>query len=182
MKDMMGRLHGRVNHPGAVYASRRMTSTPAPIPGNEPNAQPRCGPHSRVATEACSRCGGFMCRACIAPDSEPAHCRPCRKRLLATGAIVPSSHSTLGEYLAQFSWLIAFLTAAGIYLARRTDSAGLWLIIFRVGFTLGLACGVVALIREKGRLSPGVVVPAVIGIVLNTPPFLWGMLIAVAGV
>ena len=130
----------------------------------------------------CSRCGAFMCGACVAPDSEPAHCRPCRKHLLATGAMLPSNHSTLSEYLAQFSWLLAFLTAAGIYLARRTDMAALWLIIFRVGFALGFACGVAALLRDKGRLSPRVVVPAVIGIVLNTPPFLWGMLITVAGV
>ncbi|MBN8469597.1 hypothetical protein JYJ95_24095 [Corallococcus exiguus] len=155
-----------------------MTSTPAPIPGNEPNAQPRCGLHSSVATEACSRCGGFMCRACVAPDSEPAHCRPCRKHLLATGELIPSNHSTLGEYLAQFSWLIAFLSAAGIYLVKDSPSA-LWLIILLVGFTLGLACGVVALIREHARLSPRVAVPAVIGILLNTPPFLWGMLVVV---
>ncbi|RKH57766.1 hypothetical protein D7X55_37715 [Corallococcus sp. AB049A] len=120
-----------------------------------------------------------MCRACVAPDSEPAHCRTCRKHLLATGAIRPSNHSTLGEYLAQLSWLTAFLTGGGIYLARRTDMVALWLIIFLIGFTLGLACGVAALIREKGRLRPGIVVPAVIGIVLNTPPFLWGMLMGV---
>ncbi|RKH54959.1 hypothetical protein D7W81_37325 [Corallococcus aberystwythensis] len=120
-----------------------------------------------------------MCRTCVAPDSEPAHCQTCRQHLLATGAIVPSNQSPLGEYLAQFSWLIAFLTSAGIYLARRTDRDALWLIIFLVGFTLGLACGVVALIREKGRRRPRVVVPAVIGIVLNAPPFLWGMLMVV---
>ncbi|MHA7628276.1 hypothetical protein [Corallococcus sp. M7] len=120
-----------------------------------------------------------MCRACVAPEIEPAHCRPCRKHLLATGAIRPSNRSSLGEYLAQCSWLIAFLTAAGIYLARRTDMHALWLIIFLVGFTLGLACGVVALIREHARLSARVVVPAIIGIVLNTPPFLWGMLMVV---
>ncbi|RKG60511.1 hypothetical protein D7X30_06100 [Corallococcus sp. AB011P] len=156
-----------------------MTSTPAPIPGNEPNAQPRCALHSRVAMVACSRCGAFMCRSCIAPDSEPAHCRACRKHLLATGAIIPSNRSTLGEYLAQFSWLLAFLTAGGIYLADRRTTSELWLIILLVGVTLGLACGVAALIREKGRLSPRVVVPAIIGIVLNTPPFLWAMLIVV---
>ncbi|RKH15778.1 hypothetical protein D7V77_38380 [Corallococcus sp. CA041A] len=113
-----------------------------------------------------------MCRACIAPDSEPAHCRTCRKHLLATGAIVPSNHSTLGEYLAQFSGLIAFLTSVGIYLALRTDWSGLWLI----GFTLGLACGVATLILERSRLRPGIVAPAIIGILLNGPPFLWGML------
>ncbi|NNB91543.1 hypothetical protein [Corallococcus exiguus] len=150
-----------------------------PIPGNEPNAQPRCGPHSRGATEACSRCGGFMCRACIAPDREPAHCRTCRKHLLATGAIVPSNHSTRGEYLAQLSWLIAFLTSVGIYLALRTDWSALWLIIFLVGFTLGLACGVAPLILERGRLRPGIVAPAIIGILRNGPPFLWGMLMVV---
>ncbi|RKH01868.1 hypothetical protein [Corallococcus carmarthensis] len=74
---------------------------------------------------------------------------------------------------------MAFLTAAGIYLAQRTDMDALWLILLLIGFPLGLACGVVALVRERSHLSARIFVPAIIGIMLNTPPFLWGMLLLV---
>ncbi|RKH38986.1 hypothetical protein D7Y23_37245 [Corallococcus sp. AB050B] len=99
---------------------------------------------------------------------------------MATGAIISSNRSTLGEYLAQFSWLIAVLTAAVGYALQGTPIAdGLWLFILMGGFTLGLACGITALVRERSRLIFRVVVPASFGIVLNTPPFLWGMLMGV---
>ncbi len=56
-------------------------------------------------------------------------------------------------------------------LARATTS-NVWAFIVLAGFALGLGCGVAAFILERSRLRPGIVVPAVIGLVLNTPPFL----------
>ncbi|MGE6756419.1 hypothetical protein ACQKGO_00300 [Corallococcus interemptor] len=74
--------------------------------------------------------------------------------------------------------MLALLTAAGAYLTHFEPSA-LGVFILLTGFPLGLGCGIAAFILERRRLRPRIVVPAAIGIVLNTPPFLWVMLMGV---
>ncbi|TSC33662.1 hypothetical protein [Corallococcus sp. Z5C101001] len=113
-----------------------------------------------------------MCRACIAPGSNPGHCRTCGNHLRAAGLDPSDNRSSIGEYLAQCSWLTAFLTSGAIYFWGFKQGSLVGLLTLTSGFLLGLGCGLFALRRERDRRLLRVLVPAIIGIVLNGLPWL----------